>query len=597
MRPDALSNGGLINENQQFNPISVKSVDTDYARSICKSFLSQLKAALNDDTLAHEISGIAFSTLEVIDESTRKIAKISGKSRRFKLNDRRATNKIAYHYRSDSGQSHSHQVANSPVDKYGSQHHNVYGVNDRPADVSQYSDHNRVTNPKMLYTPTMTPTIPSVNAGSHLLSPLADSPRHKRGNTVGDSFSSKDVNRQSRHHRQWSTPLGNVVEKHHVQPIPANQRPREIHSDIYCQSNDYNNRSNADALSTNDGKTKPKYHTGHKNYETDQNPLPRTFSTLEGLAPNIDLSDLEQISILTTQKGKTNLLLNPSAKEKSENQDRGMIVTLPGGYAAYGVFDGHGSEGHTVSEYVMRAFMAEITAYFVSNRTEAFIVNLTDNDVMFWMGSKFRDINSSLKSSGIPSDHSGSTATLAFALRGRVLVGYVGDSVAVMYNWESHNDGVRMLETPEHSPCAPRERQRIEEAGGSVKEVFIPNLGKTIARIEQSGLSVSRAFGDFGGTRWGVTCQPEFVKFDTKSLVSCRRRILLVIASDGIWDCVKPHEVINVVHEVPGQKLTREQLECQTEILCSTGWERRYSRDGRADDTTVLVVLIKPTVE
>jgi len=330
----------------------------------------------------------------------------------------------------------------------------------------------------------------------------------------------------------------------------------------------------------------------HSNMYQDDKPQPACFSTFTTTPTDEELQAFKEFSILTTTKGKTNAAFNPNAKEKADNQDRGMIISLPGGYSVYGVFDGHGSEGHHCSDFVMEAFMNEIRRNFVERMESKDVESLTDNAVIVWMKQKFKEINESLRRSDIPCRTSGSTGTIAFYLKERVIVGYVGDSTAVLYNWSVESDGVRMLETPEHSPSAEQERKRIESSGGSVKDIYVPSLNKTISRIEQSGLSVSRAFGDFDGSRWGVSCQPEFVKFDLDTRYSTDKRMLLIIASDGLWDCVSPQEVIQ--HICMGSRMKWDDLERQAMALSKLGWDRRYEKDGRADDTTAVLAFLKP---
>lgn len=126
----------------------------------------------------------------------------------------------------------------------------------------------------------------------------------------------------------------------------------------------------------------------------------------------------------------------------------------------------------------------------------------------------------------------GSTVTLALVdwERRTVTLAHVGDSTAVVVG----RDGSVVHRTPDHNCYNEAETARIQRAGGSISPGFvdaIPRLNGTLA--------VTRAFGDFGMRRHGLTSEPEVHTVSFADDVDAR---VLLIASDGLWDKVTVEE-------------------------------------------------------
>jgi len=118
-----------------------------------------------------------------------------------------------------------------------------------------------------------------------------------------------------------------------------------------------------------------------------------------------------------------------------------------------------------------------------------------------------------------------------------VILSNCGDSRGVM-----SKAGQPVLVTKDHKPSNPPERERIQNAGGSVM----------IQRVNGS-LAVSRALGDFeyknvegrGPTEQLVSPEPEF--FIQKRDAGADE--FLVLACDGIWDVMSNEEIIEFVSD------------------------------------------------
>lgn len=132
-------------------------------------------------------------------------------------------------------------------------------------------------------------------------------------------------------------------------------------------------------------------------------------------------------------------------------------------------------------------------------------------------------------------DRSGSTAAAVMISPRNIYFINCGDSRTFLCR-----KGQVVFYTEDHKPCNPREKERIQNAGGSV----------TLQRINGS-LAVSRALGDF-------TFKEVEWRTQTEQLVSPEPEIydlersptdeFLVVACDGVWDAISNEELCAFVH-------------------------------------------------
>merc|ERR1712141_47420 len=130
---------------------------------------------------------------------------------------------------------------------------------------------------------------------------------------------------------------------------------------------------------------------------------------------------------------------------------------------------------------------------------------------------------------------SGTTAVCALITQKYLIIANCGDSRGVCCT-----DGKPVLATQDHKPSNEPEKERIQNAGGSVM----------IQRVNGS-LAVSRALGDFeyknvdgkGPTEQLVSPEPEFyMKKRDKD-----KDEFLVLACDGVWDVMTNEDICSFV--------------------------------------------------
>jgi len=238
------------------------------------------------------------------------------------------------------------------------------------------------------------------------------------------------------------------------------------------------------------------------------------------------------------------------------------------GYLYAGVFDGHG--GAASSEFLKLALYDAFSKAVDADERDAVSPVLpqnADGSLACPMALKApledafkatdRELISYLSTLGEPECWSGSTATAALVRSDRITVANVGDSRAVLCRAAR-----AMSLTTEHRPVesyrdGKREAERVREAGGWVDQGRVCGI-----------LAVSRAFGDIdfkderaflleelreGGARNAKDAtfeHPLVVPLpDVTEVARSPEDQFLLIATDGLWDCVSNEQACSRVRK------------------------------------------------
>ncbi|AWP17924.1 hypothetical protein SMAX5B_017255 [Scophthalmus maximus] len=169
-------------------------------------------------------------------------------------------------------------------------------------------------------------------------------------------------------------------------------------------------------------------------------------------------------------------------------------------------------------------------------------------------------------------DRSGSTAVCVLLSPTHLYFINCGDSRAVL-----SRDGKVGFSTQDHKPCNPREKERIQNAGGSVM----------IQRVNGS-LAVSRALGDYdykcvdgkGPTEQLVSPEPEVCVLER----AAEGDEFVVLACDGIWDVMSNEELCEFVRS---RLLVCDDLE----KVCNSVVDTCLHKGSRDNMSVVLVCL------
>ena len=192
----------------------------------------------------------------------------------------------------------------------------------------------------------------------------------------------------------------------------------------------------------------------------------------------------------------------------------------------FGVFDGHGSEGHLVSQAIKQFFTN--CSYF-DYHSKSMILPLFD--------SLSRIINNSTYFDSIGS---GSTVVLIHVTPEKIISINCGDSRAILI---TKKQNIIPL-SRDHKPELPEEKARIEASGGRVDKIYGMGPFRVWFKNEDyPGLAMSRSIGDKLAHKVGVSDIPEIKEFNIDDF----EPLAIIVASDGIWEFMPNEDVKNNV--------------------------------------------------
>ena len=94
----------------------------------------------------------------------------------------------------------------------------------------------------------------------------------------------------------------------------------------------------------------------------------------------------------------------------------------------------------------------------------------------------------------------------------------------------------------DHVPSSPREKARVEQAGGRIFTWGVPRIW--LPMIDMPGIAISRSFGDRAVQTIGVHAFPDITETDVDETTA-----FVIMASDGVWQVMTTDEVVSRVAE------------------------------------------------
>ena len=181
----------------------------------------------------------------------------------------------------------------------------------------------------------------------------------------------------------------------------------------------------------------------------------------------------------------------------------------------------------------------------------------------------------------LPPSHvdAGCTAVVACVRGSQLVVANAGDSRAVLCR-----NGAALPLSEDHKPALERESSRIEQAGG-----WVTAQGRI-----NGNLNLSRALGDLkykGNAELPPSAQIITAEPDVRAHTLTEQDEFLVLACDGIWDCMSNQEVVDFVRE----RLPSTPLHTIVEEM----FERCVSEDPKltqgigGDNMTAIIVAFR----
>ena len=290
-----------------------------------------------------------------------------------------------------------------------------------------------------------------------------------------------------------------------------------------------------------------------------------------------------------------------SNKNKKINQDNFFIESNEQ-YSFIGVCDGHGTNGHYVSEYVKQT-IPNVLEYQLKEKTKGLPISTfcyTPRFITKLLENTYISTNSKLSNNTkIDTNFSGTTCLSAFFLNfpnnskiNRLYIANVGDSRGIVVRGPYVQNPKWSYEqlTRDQKPNEKDEQNRILRFGGELKQ-FCDSTGKFggpvriyVKRSKLPGLAMSRSFGDQIASSVGVICEPEIKEYVLKEEDKC-----IVLASDGLWEYVSNEKVCEIVSRYYSESGGKEKLTERLYKEAKKSWEEY---DVHIDDITIIVIFV-----
>ena len=279
---------------------------------------------------------------------------------------------------------------------------------------------------------------------------------------------------------------------------------------------------------------------------------------------------------------------------KENNQDNYFIYKNfmdKKDYIYMSVCDGHGIEGHFVSD-----FMKEILPYDMSE-------NLKNCNLMTENEKERAKIHQIIKETFIIANEklvdneeinslfSGSTCVSVIYTPEKLIVPNIGDSRAVLGRLvnKEKNEYKAINLSRDHKPTEKDEAQRIIENDGRIQPFteegeFVGPERVWIKEEEVPGLAMTRSFGDRVAATVGVMSEPEIKEFTFEEGDK-----FMIIASDGIWEFISSQECIDIIKNF----YDKNDLKGCCEYLYQESSKRWLKEEEVIDDTTLILVFFE----
>lgn len=270
---------------------------------------------------------------------------------------------------------------------------------------------------------------------------------------------------------------------------------------------------------------------------------------------------------------------------KKANQD--SFIVIPdiskdtNGGAMFGVFDGHGSVGHHVSQFVIGRLPAAI-------QTAKLLKDPSVKCTQKVLEESFKMVNTQLeKQKEIDCALSGTTAVACIVRNNHIACSNLGDSRCVLARATSGGNFKTIELSIDQKPERADERKRVQKAGGRV-EPLMDETGEPIGpsrvwlkHMMLPGLAMTRSFGDQVAASVGVCAEPETILHEIKPEDS-----FMILASDGVWEFITNEESVELV------KSCATPTEAATKLVAESSARWREEEEVM-DDITAVVVFFR----
>eukprot|EP00607_Mallomonas_marina_P004189 CAMPEP_0182428164 /NCGR_PEP_ID=MMETSP1167-20130531/21073_1 /TAXON_ID=2988 /ORGANISM="Mallomonas Sp, Strain CCMP3275" /LENGTH=385 /DNA_ID=CAMNT_0024610867 /DNA_START=126 /DNA_END=1283 /DNA_ORIENTATION=+ len=265
---------------------------------------------------------------------------------------------------------------------------------------------------------------------------------------------------------------------------------------------------------------------------------------------------------------------------KKKNQDALVMAEDPKTRSlVLAVLDGHGEDGDKVAQYIK----GKLANYLFKHRDFANDIRAAVSDVVARLEAEV------LQDGGVETDFSGTTFTISIIRGNTIVCGNVGDSRTTLGYRNPQTKAITAINvTIDHKPDLPAEKARIEAKGGRVFAVEYEDGVDGPPRVwlghmDVPGLAMSRSLCDAVAHTAGVSSEPEF--FEMNFNTDGREDLVLIMASDGLWEFMSDQEVVDIA-------VATTEPRYAVDKLISEANDRWMREEQVIDDTTVCVAFL-----
>ena len=234
------------------------------------------------------------------------------------------------------------------------------------------------------------------------------------------------------------------------------------------------------------------------------------------------------------------------------NQDSFLIINNVNGiqnFNIFGVLDGHGVNGHLISQFVTKYIKTQIEIYMelinFKNLNDIYY-KLIENNYQF-IYELYNNAEKELYTCDFDCSLSGTTCVLIFQIGKKIVCSNAGDSRAILCYQNMISKNLDFFElSHDFKPYLINEKMRIMKMGGVIEKfsengVYLGPYRVWVKGEGYPGLAMSRSIGDLIASKIGVIPDPEIIEY---SILENSR--FIVLASDGIWDKINNNKICEI---------------------------------------------------